>query len=357
MGKRLFIPGTGAAMFVASDNGEQVGSILDVARNKQHLLRCKHAADVDVLPPIETTSLKRPDGTPRQLEPRGFISAVYKVFADKRAPAYAFFEYDYRLDLRYNSGRLLDFLTGKRSNQKWDVVCHSQGGLLLMGASLLATQRGVDFAKLVRRAVFLGVPIQGTVNATAALVEGVDLFPGLNLLGTSVGKIRITPEVVRTWPSVYQMMPRWHVGVPGTTGAELFKASTWRNAELLSRDPKNGIHPDLLKRGRKWRIWMEAQAEPFKALCGIDELVIVSGKDHPTYARIPDFPKLPTSTRIDHETVVMGDKLVPMDLTFNRIPQALRDSIDGSFRMNGREHMLLGTELQKLDLCERVFES
>src|SRR5690606_30095066 len=157
----------------------------------------------------------------------------------------------------------------------------------------------------------MGVPMVGTLNAAAALIDGVDLIPG----------VRVPPPVVRTWPSIYQMLPCWNVGIPGVSGAELFKDSTWRAAGLLGAHnaTATGLDPTLLARGRAWKRLITNEA--FPALQEIEQFVIIQGKNHPTRKLLPEFPRLPSVGKINQTSIVEGDTLVPADLTRSMLSQ------------------------------------
>ncbi len=340
MAKRLFIPGTGGCIYSRRANGafgEQVGSILEMALGSQNALHCEHDDDPDVLEPRRTSGLADGSG-PIDIGASGHISAVYRPFEESLTPRYTFYDYDWRLDIRYSAGKLREFLSA--SGDQWDVVCHSQGGLILLVASLSISPD--DFHRLVRRVVFLGVPFGGNVNAATALLEGVDLLPG----------VVVDKRVVRTWPSVYMMLPRWHVGVAGVEGSELLKPKTWERAGLLSTDPTEGLHPQLLLRAQEMLL-MLAQ-ETFEALKRIERFVVIQGRNHNTRASIPAFPALPVLDQLDDHSVVRGDGLVPADLTMKMYPGGLKDRMDSIFT-NVRSHMLMGSELQKFQLCESFF--
>lgn len=321
---------------------------MDLAHDRQRDFICEHAADPDVLPPLRTTGLRRPNGTPIDVTAAGVIRAIHTPFFDQvhpvtRRKVYEFYAYDWRLDLRYNGARLWEMLQGSGRSEPWDIACHSQGGLLVLWASIVAGP--VEFRKFVRRVVFFGVPLQGSVNAVQALVNGFSLVPGLDL----------DAAVVRTWPSVYMMMPRWRLRVPGATRVEAFKASTWSSANLLAADGdlQKGISPDLLERARAWKKEMDSQS--FEAMRGIERLVVVQGDNLNTLARTPKFPAMPDlEGRRDGEVIVRGDGLVPMDLTLRLVPRELGAMLE-SVASAVNSHDLMVADQDQANLCERIF--
>lgn len=109
------------------------------------------------------------------------------------------FVYDWRADLEFNARRLKDFLDQTPPGKKWDIVAHSQGGLLVILASKLMAAE-TDFAKVASTVFLVGVPLAGTVNSATALITGSNL-------GESAAPIM--KKVMRTWPALYQMLPAW----------------------------------------------------------------------------------------------------------------------------------------------------
>ena len=185
MTRRLFIPGTGGCVF-QDRAGNPIGSILHLALDRQRDFLCEHAADPDVLPPLRTSGLRDASGNPIEIQAVGPLRAAYEPFFEQvqglsRRPAYEFFNYDFRLDLRFNGERLWEKLRAGGDDQPWDIACHSQGGLLVVWASILAGP--AQFSRCVRRVVCFGTPLQGTLNALDALLHGASLVAGLDEIG------------------------------------------------------------------------------------------------------------------------------------------------------------------------------
>jgi len=346
MTRRLFIPGTGACVF-QDLAGNPIGSILHLALDRQRDFLCEHAADPDVLPPLRTSGLRDAAGNPVEIQAVGPLRVAYQPFFEQvrglnREKVYEFFNYDFRLDLRFNGERLWQKLREGADDQPWDIVCHSQGGLLVVWASLLAGPE--QFPRRVRRVVCFSAPLQGTVNAADALLRGASLATALD----------VHAATVRTWPSIYMMLPRWRLRVPGATGVELFKASTWQRAGCLAPgdDVRTGISANLLLRAQAWKAALDNQS--FEALRSIERLVIVQGDNLGTWARAPDFPRLPSRERQDGVNVVRGDGLVPADLTLQLLPQALSQRLE-SIVTPVQSHNFMCADPSKAELCERIF--
>jgi hypothetical protein len=345
MTRRLFIPGTGGCLF-QDGAGNPIGSILHLALDRQRDFLCEHAADPDVLPPVRTSGLRDAAGQPIEIQAVGPVRAAYEPFFEQvqglnRRKVYEFFNYDFRLDLRFNGARLWEKLR-EGGDEPWDIACHSQGGLLLVWASLLAGP--TQFPRRVRRVVCFGTPLQGTLNALDALLHGASLVAGLDARAATV----------RTWPSIYMMLPRWRLRVPGATGVEMFKQSTWQSAGCLAPgdDLRAGISASLLLRAQAWKAALDNQS--FEALRAIERLVIVQGDNLNTWARAPDFPRLPSRQHQDGENVVRGDGLVPADLTLQLLPRALSQRLQ-SIVTPVQSHNFMCADESKAELCERIF--
>ena len=123
-------------------------------------------------------------------------------------PVTNWFRYDWRADLRFSANRLLQFLREEaETGLRWNLIGHSQGGLVIVLASKLARSPR-EFASMVGRVVLVGSPLAGTVRAVEALLFGrADMGKG-NLPGLLAA--------ARTWPAAYQMLPAW----PAALGAD-----------------------------------------------------------------------------------------------------------------------------------------
>lgn len=157
------------------------------------------------------------------------------------------FPYDWRGDIRNSARQLLDFLVANRPDDRWRLVGHSQGGLVIAAASKLHAQASGDadpstaFSELVRDVVLIGVPLHGNVNAAHALVHGEQL-------GDDVAAEFV--EVTRTWPSLYQMLPAWSSGLrdpAGNATHSFLDDAAWADPRYASVDR------DLLARARETR--------------------------------------------------------------------------------------------------------
>jgi pimeloyl-ACP methyl ester carboxylesterase len=205
------------------------------------------------------------------------------------------FLYDWRADVRYSAQQLLDYLRERKpATGRWNVVGHSQGGLLILIASKLLADPN-EFAKYVRSVVLVGAPIAGTVNAAAALISG-------DVMGHD-GEAAFR-QITRTWPALYQMMPSWQAVVkPDGTAAptQLLDAACWTGTP--------GISQDLLDRARAAQ---QMLTNPFANLGGDINLTVVMARTRATGNNLerPDTGMTAQSLAFE-----LGDTLVPYQTT------------------------------------------
>lgn len=209
------------------------------------------------------------------------------------------FPYDWRGDLRFSAARLLQYLSDHRpaNGGRWNLIGHSQGGLLIVLASKL-TASPEDFSRLVARIVLVGAPLAGTMQATRALLTGRDdLGPGMQQAARDIG---------RTWPSLYQMLPSWSAvldenghAVPGEQ--QLTQPGGWPN--------QVGIQEDLLLRARQTQALLTG---PFAHVGpGTATLAIFGEKQDTPVTIVRDAGGLQPATMRNEA----GDSLVPCERT------------------------------------------
>lgn len=113
------------------------------------------------------------------------------------------FPYDWRLSSEYNAAKLEEVVVpalerwrklSQNKDAKLVLIGHSMGGLL---ARHFCEVRGGR--ELTRKLITVGTPYGGSVNALETLVNGLSLKP----LGLSLS------EVVRSFPSVYELLPTY----------------------------------------------------------------------------------------------------------------------------------------------------
>jgi hypothetical protein len=285
----LTVAGWLAKISALSTGFEALGAKYGAPDNIRKVLSMEHPDDATVTAPTKTTLYPGASMTPGPL-----LRLVYNQF-DGFEP----FLYDWRLDIRYNADLLLQKLTGA-SGDPWRIICHSQGGLVVVAAAhKLADQNGGDdraFAKLVSHVAFIAVPFHGTVNAADALINGETLAAPV------AGAFK---QLARTWPALHQMLPTWPgcVRIPNPAGGEIDQATN-----LLYDAPWAGqqILPSMLERARQARQLLRA---PMAYMNGVKKRIF--------QARAYDTPDhvLASNGALQVAGKVAGDTLVPDDLT------------------------------------------
>lgn len=321
--RQMVVPGTGGVLY-ESAGGARAATIFELLTQAgaAQTLCCKHGLDPEVLEPIDNV-----------LVARGYMTLAYEPFAHA-FPKWEFFDYDWRLDIRYSGRRLAEHLQAEAARgDRWRLVAHSQGGLVVLAAARLLGAE--EMARLVQGVSFVGVPFFGTVNALLALLEGTFF------------KSTIPKEVVRTWPSVYQMLPRWSVTRDNTLRPELLLDVTWMKAGLLPApgepvDLSRHIDRAMLERARA--LHRATSTGYFEPLRKLDFIRIVQGNNLKTPFRLPRFPS--TEEVITAE----GDTLVPDQFTRDRLPSWVQDEATIR-RLPAAEHSLLCGDSNVFGLC------
>jgi hypothetical protein len=203
------------------------------------------------------------------------------------------FVYDWRADLRFNAQRLKDFLeTTTPNGTRWDIISHSQGGLIVLLASMLMDAEDA-FARYVRTVFLVGVPIAGTVNAARALITGSNL-------GETAAPIM--KKVMRTWPSIYQMMPAWPmVRLPSGNVAP----DDQQHFELPGWDGHEGISEDFLLRMQQTQ---KKLRDPFSHLDDVKVFWMLASNRNTTVMLRRKQGKITADGALDNK----GDTLVPL---------------------------------------------
>jgi pimeloyl-ACP methyl ester carboxylesterase len=236
------------------------------------------------------------------------------------------FAYDWRLDNISNARRLRDFIREKRAyvqeqyrqhfgiedaDVKFDIVAHSMGGLvtryyLMFGGEDLPADGSTpaptwEGARHVERAILIGTPNGGSVDALRALVEGRDF-------GAPVVPA-FRPTLLGTFPSLYQLLPRSRFGaVVWADGAappvdifdpQVWQALGWGLASPRAEADLAVLMPEVSDAGERRRLALDFQARALGRakhfMAALDqkasppagsELLIVAGDAIPTEARV-----------------------------------------------------------------------
>lgn len=237
----LLVPGTGGTTLI-DNSGKDIGYPVKMkigiasrgllgmpAEELTELLSMEHRPGR--LAPSRT-SLR----TGTSLRPGHVLEVAYNQLP-KRANH---FLYDWRCDLRHNAALLLEFLQDRRPSGggRWNLVGHSQGGLLIVLASkLLPATDG--FQELVASATLVAPPLAGTMSSFAALLDG-----------ESAGKTAapVFQFALRTFPSLYQMLPAWRAvlssdGNPAPPELQLTSLQGWDGLPGMDEDLMSRLEP------------------------------------------------------------------------------------------------------------------
>ncbi len=328
--RHLVVPGTGGVLFQDSE-GQRAGSVFDLLFHPETrpLLKCSHSKDPRVLEPEATSG-----EAGVRLEATGHMSAAYSLLDQSLSPKWTFWDYDWRLDIRYSGQKLARFLRSEAAPEKpWHIVCHSQGGLVLLWAArVLGEDR---FAELVHSVVFVGVPFFGTFNALEALTDGYFINKS------------IPADVARTWPALYQMLPQWGIAGEAEPDGRVLLNETWHEAGLFPPNPddidlEKHIDPYLLERARA--TYHTTHVDSFKFLRKLKYVRVILGRGEDTKVAVSAFPKMTPATLRD------GDSLVPHDLTYRLLPGWFRDEANVK-RFVAGPHSLLCSDRNVYDWC------
>lgn len=328
--RHLIVPGTGGVLFRDS-TGRQAGSVFDLVFNPatRKVLCCTHSNDARVLEPTATSGVAGVT-----VDAEGRMSLAYALMDHSFAPKWTFWDYDWRLDIRYSGQRLARFLKSSvKPKEPWHIACHSQGGLVVLWAARVLGEEA--FASLVHSVVFVGVPFFGTFNALEALTEGYFINKSIPL------------NVARTWPALYQMLPQWGIRRSDEPDGRVLLNETWADAGLFPPNPDDidlslHINPHLLARARA--TYEVTHINSFKFLSKLKYARVIMGMGEETKVGVHAFPKMTPATLQD------GDSLVPHDLTYQLLPRWFRDEANVK-RFVAGPHSLLCADRNVYDWC------
>ncbi len=298
----LLVPGTGGITLIDSD-GNDVG--WPVLMRIRGVIRGVQGKDDDEL--VELMGMEHRPGqlAPAKTSLRPGTSLhpghVLRVAYNQVQDDFVDFLYDWRADMRYTAGQLLDFIRERKPDDgRWNVVGHSQGGLLIILASKLLDGED-EFSDLVRRVTLVGAPAAGTLKAAAAMI-----------VGDNAGE-RLAPvmrRTIRMWPAIYQMLPAWPAvvgqdGEPEPDTHQLTRPGGWPGLD--------GVQEDLLLRAREAQELLE---DPLSHMEGVD-VRFYWAENRKTPATI----RRPADGPLEWDIVenVEGDSLVPFSTTLRWI--------------------------------------
>lgn len=210
--------------------------------------------------------------------------------------------YDWRLDVRHNAQLLLEHMrANKPANGRFNLIGHSQGGLVIILASKLTFDID-EFSRLVARVVLVGSPLAGTMRAAEALLWGSE----------GLGSAHVAPArgMALTWPALYQMLPTWKAvlkmgGGPAPPDHQLLRPQGWAGAFA------QGLQPDLLVRARATAALLNG---PFARLGTGTMPVVLLGKRQLTPVEVTRTGNALPAERV-YARREQGDDLVPYRTT------------------------------------------
>lgn len=184
----------------------------------------------------------------------GFTESVPGTLARRGERRYYVLAYDWRQD-NLTAVRKLDSLIEaiRRDYQdpdlEVDVIAHSMGGMITRyyirygtGDEMTDNEFPVTNygASRIRRAILLGTANLGSTSAVKAIINGEKWGLG-----------GLSPELIATWPSSYQLLPhpinQWLISVGGEPlNRDFFDVETWRRFQFSIFDPK--VEKDIISR-------------------------------------------------------------------------------------------------------------
>jgi pimeloyl-ACP methyl ester carboxylesterase len=304
MNAKLLVPGTGGVTLLDND-GNDVG--WPVLMRLRGIIRGVQGKDDEEL--VELMGMEHRPGqiapvrtslrAGTSLHPGHVLRVAYNQLEDFNR-----FRYDWRADIRHSAAQLLAFLQERKpANGRWNLVGHSQGGLIIIVASKLIPNP--TFADLVASVTIVGAPVAGTLNAAEAMV-----------IGDNAGA-RLAPvmrRTIRMWPAIYQMLPAWDAvvernGNPVPADRQLTRPGGW--------DGIDGVDADLLQRARDVH---ELFRDPFSHMEGIDDVRFFFAANRKTASRIR--PLTASTGTWKPQATDHGDTLAPYADTMRRLGSA-----------------------------------
>ena len=275
--KTLLVPGTQATTLRDQD-GVTVYNAVRVSLGLQK-------KDLGGRPPVEWQDLLSIEYEPGKLEPARTSllpgteigpGPVVMTPYDRLPGPPETFPYDWRIDIRLNARGLVERLRrDKPADGRWNLIGHSQGGLVILLASHFTTDPG-EFSRLVARVVLVGCPTAGTQRALEALAVGRGDF------GEEPALYDAARGMAQTWPALYQMLPAWD-SVLDPNGDLVTPAKQFTSIGGYPGIWRAGMSEDHLARAKETHLLLERPLSRFGS--GVATL-IVQGEKQQTPTRM-----------------------------------------------------------------------
>jgi len=177
------------------------------------------------------------------------------------------FPYDWRQSNFDSAEKLATFIDGIPAlrGRKFDLVAHSMGGLV---SKIWMLEHGG--AARVNKAIFLGTPFQGSMNALATLSNGWGTFA--NAMAGGLDAVR---RVTLSFPGLIELLPSYErccrLGNEGqNTPLDMLEPATWTSRDWLPEEYRNGARGEAfaqnLVRARRLGLLMRRE------LSGVQEV-------------------------------------------------------------------------------------
>ena len=342
--RTLLVPGTQATS-LADQNGNVVYNAVRVSLGLQK-------DELGGRPPDEwqrLLSIEQAPGSWRpsrtslepgtEIVPHGVVGTPYDRMMSFAEP----WPYDWRMDIRYNAQLLLEHMrANKPANGRFNLLGHSQGGLVIILASKLTFDLN-EFSRLVARVVLVGTPLAGTMRAAEALIWGSE--------GLGEGNVKAARGMGLTWPALYQMLPTWRAVVrpdeqPESDDRQLLQRGGWPGPF------GEGVQDDLLLRARETA---DLLAGPFSRLGSGTMAMAILGKRQMTPVEVVrDGDLLPEAHAYARNQ--QGDDLVPYRGTLDWGGASLGDHVV-ALGKRAEKHAFLCNDPDALDLTRRFLRA
>jgi pimeloyl-ACP methyl ester carboxylesterase len=237
-------------------------------------------------------------------------------------PVYLF-PYDWRLSIARTAASLVDFvkrLSGRPMktvagwDKKFDVVCHSLGGLVLRQfvAEWRAQNPGVSVP--IGSVVFIATPHRGALIAVQEMTMGQS-----SLLGDG----KEARKLARTFPSVYELLPTWQDAVTRNgTPLDIFQEGNWQ--ANITPSPINDPNGYVVEQHHldDARALLKVLPDPSSPAFGVarGDILVIYGSMGPwaksTMHTVPVGPDPDRWYRFDWATMTDGDGSVMVDSAF-----------------------------------------